>query len=144
MEDADGAAGPAVFVKDYAPFEFTLEHVQLAFDLRADGATVRSAITFAAASATGPLRLHGSTDLALQRVTLDGAALAEGAGFSRDAEGGMVVHAPPAGRSFVLETEVALKPQDNTALEGLYLSSGNFCTQARRQRQASARAVRRR
>lgn len=28
-----------------------------------------------------------------------------------------------------MEIETELKPQDNTSLEGLYKSSGNFCTQ---------------
>ena len=34
----------------------------------------------------------------------------------------------PAG-NFTVETEVRIRPQDNTSLEGLYKSSGNFCTQ---------------
>ncbi len=107
--------------------------VSLEFELREDGAAVRAVIVAAAAAGVAagtPLRLHGSPEVALVSVTLDGAALAEGAGYSRDADGGLVVTAPPAG-PFTLRTEVALKPQDNTSLEGLYLSSGNFCTQAR-------------
>ena len=35
---------------------------------------------------------------------------------------------PPAG-PFELEVVTALKPQDNSLLEGLYKSSGNYCTQ---------------
>lgn len=31
--------------------------------------------------------------------------------------------------AFTLKTEVKIKPQENTDLEGLYKSSGNFCTQ---------------
>ncbi len=37
---------------------------------------------------------------------------------------------PPAG-DFELEVVTALKPQDNSLLEGLYKSSGNYCTQVR-------------
>jgi aminopeptidase N len=110
-----------------------LAQVSLEFELREDGAAVRAVIVAAAAAGVAagtPLRLHGSPEVTLVSVTLDGAALAEGAGYSHDADGGLVVTSPPAG-PFTLRTEVALKPQDNTSLEGLYLSSGNFCTQAR-------------
>ena len=34
---------------------------------------------------------------------------------------------------FVLEVETRIQPQENTALEGLYNSSGNFCTQCEAQ-----------
>lgn len=33
--------------------------------------------------------------------------------------------------AFELEVVTAIKPQDNSLLEGLYKSSGNFCTQVR-------------
>lgn len=36
--------------------------------------------------------------------------------------------APPAG-AYELEIVTAIKPQENTDLEGLYKSSGNYCTQ---------------
>jgi hypothetical protein len=35
---------------------------------------------------------------------------------------------PPAG-PFELEVVTAIKPQDNSLLEGLYKSGGNYCTQ---------------
>lgn len=35
----------------------------------------------------------------------------------------------PAG-PYALEVVTHIKPQENTSLEGLYKSSGNFCTQA--------------
>jgi hypothetical protein len=38
--------------------------------------------------------------------------------------------APPAG-PFELEVVTAIKPQDNSLLEGLYKSGGNYCTQVR-------------
>jgi aminopeptidase N len=39
----------------------------------------------------------------------------------------LIIHQVPD--SFSLEIETLIKPQENTALEGLYKSSGNFCTQ---------------
>ncbi len=106
--------------------------VSLDFNLRDDGATVGATIGFAPAGpSAGPLRLDGSPEVVLASISLDGTALAEGSGYTRTADGGLVLPDPP-NRAFVLRTVITLDPADNTALEGLYLSSGNFCTQARR------------
>jgi aminopeptidase N len=39
----------------------------------------------------------------------------------------LTIPAPPA--SCMLEIETEICPKDNTALEGLYMSGGNYCTQ---------------
>lgn len=44
----------------------------------------------------------------------------------------LTIASPPAG-PYLLEVEVHIKPQDNTSLEGLYSSSGNYCTQCESQ-----------
>ena len=135
-------ASCAKLLKDYAPYGFTLQSVRLEFDLRADGAVVRATIAATpAAGAPSAMHLFGSPDVTLLSVAVDGVALAEGAGYTRDAEGGLTVASTP-GKAFTLSTAVSLKPQDNTALEGLYLSSGNFCTQARAHAPRRARPVR--
>ncbi|MGI8840334.1 MAG: aminopeptidase N, partial [Caulobacteraceae bacterium] len=58
-------------------------------------------------------------------VAVDGRVL-EPAEHAVDAEWLTVPDVPAA---FVLETEVEIDPQGNTALEGLYMSGGRFCTQ---------------
>lgn len=40
----------------------------------------------------------------------------------------LTIKSPPAG-AFELEVTTAIKPQDNSLLEGLYKSGGNYCTQ---------------
>lgn len=40
----------------------------------------------------------------------------------------LTLKSPPAGE-FELEVVTAIKPQDNSLLEGLYKSGGNYCTQ---------------
>ncbi len=40
----------------------------------------------------------------------------------------LIIHQVP-GSLFCLEIEVQINPENNTSLSGLYLSSGNFCTQ---------------
>ncbi len=44
----------------------------------------------------------------------------------------LTLTSPPAG-AFSLEIVVHIKPQENTALEGLYKSGGNYCTQCEAQ-----------
>lgn len=63
-------------------------------------------------------------------VSVDGAKLPAG-GYSVD-DKTLTLTAPPAG-AFVLEIVTGIKPQENTKLEGLYKSSGNYCTQCEAQ-----------
>ena len=52
----------------------------------------------------------------------------QGRDYVLGAEEGLTVLAPPS-TSFKLSIVVAVKPQDNTQLSGLYKTSGNYCTQ---------------
>ncbi len=71
-----------------------------------------------------PLVLDGE-NLELLSIRLDGAPLAADA-FTLEATS-LTLHAPPA--AFTLEIANRIHPAANTALEGLYVSSGIFCTQ---------------
>jgi aminopeptidase N len=70
------------------------------------------------------LRLNGE-QLELIDVWLDGAPL-DCARYAVNEQGLVIADAPD---SFVLETSVAIDPASNTALSGLYMSNGMFCTQ---------------
>jgi aminopeptidase N len=93
---------------------------------------VRSVLTFTRTPggsdgggvASPPLELAGSPEIVLRSLSLNGAPLAPDA-YARTPKGGLLLHAPlPDGGPFTLAVETALKPQDNTSLEGLYKSSG--------------------
>jgi len=71
-----------------------------------------------------PFCLDGN-DLELVSIKIDGMLLADDA-FENESEH-LIIFSPPS--SFTLEIQTAIKPQENTSLEGLYKSSGNFCTQ---------------
>ena len=64
-------------------------------------------------------------DMRLVSVAIDGRPL-EAAEYSVG-PANLTIFNPPA--DFTLEVVTELKPQDNTALEGLYMSGGSFCTQ---------------
>ena len=79
--------------------------------------------------ASAALELAGSPELELRSVKLNGATL-PAAAYSRTPKGGLLLPGPlPDAAPFELELVTACRPQENTSLEGLYKSSGNFCTQ---------------
>jgi aminopeptidase N len=117
-----------VYRKDYRQPDFWIDTVDLHFELGEDVTLVHARlevrINDAIAGDVPPLVLHGE-ELELERVCLDGREL-DGAEYHADETKLTIPRVP---RSFKLETSVRIRPQDNTALSGLYRSGGLFCTQ---------------
>jgi aminopeptidase N len=112
---------------DYRPPPYLIERIHLWFDLDADVTRVRAESLVRRckdSAADAPLVLDGQV-ASLEGVYIDGRALAP-AEFTLEAES-LTIAAVPA--SFVLRIDVTVRPSENTALEGLYVSGGNFCTQ---------------
>ena len=124
------AAPRTIKLSDYQPPAYLIDSVDLDFDLQEQGTRVvaRLAVRRNPAGSGGPLRLDGE-GLQPVWVRLDGGELTAGR-YVIDDESLTVVDPPEA---FVLETEVVIEPQNNTALEGLYRSGGMFCTQCEAQ-----------
>ncbi|MEA3274981.1 MAG: M1 family aminopeptidase, partial [Pseudomonadota bacterium] len=118
----------AVHLKDYRPPEFLVDRVDLRFDLDADTTRVEAALELrrnpAAVRGDGDLRLSGER-LELEYVAIDGRDLAPGE-YRVDRES-LTLHRVPD--RFRLGSRVCVKPAQNTALEGLYLSGDMLCTQ---------------
>jgi aminopeptidase N len=111
-------------LSDYQPPAFLVDEVELDFRLAPSATRVTSRLQLRRREPSAPLRLDG-VELKLLRVEIDGRRLDAGE-YAQDDEGLTVGSVPDA---FVLETEVEIDPLANTALEGLYISSGRFCTQ---------------
>jgi aminopeptidase N len=110
---------------DYRPPAFMVDKADLAFDLRPNATRVKARLSVRRTGEhTAPLRFNGER-LKLISVAIDGRRLAAGA-YAVDAEFLTIPGAPDV---FTLETEVEIDPEANTALEGLYMSAGRFCTQ---------------
>jgi aminopeptidase N len=126
----DKSAPKAIHLKDYAPPPYLIDSVDLAFDLGEEVTRVRSSLTMRAnpsrnpEQAAVPLVLDGQ-DLKLVSLAIDGRVL-DASEYAVGRES-LTIFDPPA--SFTLGVETELKPQENTSLEGLYRTSGNFCTQ---------------
>ncbi|MBW2419279.1 MAG: aminopeptidase N [Deltaproteobacteria bacterium] len=118
----------AVYRNDYRVPDYWIERVDLHIELDPERTRVRSKLVVRrnedVAGDPAPFALVGE-DLKLLELRLDGREL--GPGEYRESEGELVVEGVPA--RFEFETLVEINPRANTALSGLYLSSGNYCTQ---------------
>ncbi|MEM8843982.1 MAG: aminopeptidase N [Pseudomonadota bacterium] len=117
----------AIYLKDYQKPRYVISKVSLRFELFNDKTVVYAELHITANQGTvpnTPLELHGE-QLKLIGVKLDGQELTEN-DYSLCAE---TLNIPGVPQDFVLNTQVEIDPANNTALEGLYLSSGNYCTQ---------------
>jgi aminopeptidase N len=124
MKDAAPETAPETFyLKDYTPFGFEVQSVELTFRLAPGATRVLSRIHFAPkpGAANPEFFLHGE-QLSLISAAVDGAPVTPTL-----TEGGLTCDVPD--QPFVWEAEVEIDPQGNTALEGLYMSNGMYCTQ---------------
>ncbi len=117
------AAPQTIFLADYTPFPWLIDAVSLEFHLSPDKTRVISKIVFRPnpASKGGEFFLHG------EHVTLIWAKI-DGATITPTVTDKGLTCAVPDG-AFTWEAEVEIAPATNTALEGLYMSSGMYCTQ---------------
>src|SRR5690554_3468902 len=121
-----------IHLSEYRAPAHLVDQVDLRFELFEDGARVHSTLSVRrnpdAPGQPGPLYLHGDS-LKLESVALDGMQLEAGAYDDR----GEALVVPEVPDAFELQVVTWIEPQNNTRLEGLYKSSGMFCTQCEAQ-----------
>lgn len=128
VEEESEMEGPKeIFLKDYKLPDYYFDTVDLSFSLGEEKTIVCAKINVVprVEGVTAPLALDG-TDLKLLSVKINGNELKEG-DYQVDSRH-LILKSPPS-VNFTLETVTEILPQKNTSLEGLYKSSGNFCTQ---------------
>lgn len=116
-----------IYLKDYQPPLYTVRHVDMNFDLW-EGKTTVTTVTDFAKNHDGhePLFLNGE-HLKLITIELDGKEVTPTVD-----ESGLSIPCPAADH-FTLKIVTEIVPEENTALEGLYKSGGNYCTQCEAQ-----------
>jgi len=115
----------AIHLKDYAPPPYRIAHIVLDFALDGKATRVKAVMQVERhAISPEPLVLEGNR-LKLVSVALDGMPL-EAPAYAADADM-LTIFAPP--ERFTLEVVTEIAPAENTALEGLYMSNGIYCTQ---------------
>ncbi|SEI22836.1 aminopeptidase N [Pseudomonas asplenii] len=117
-----------IYLKDYQAPEYLIDETHLTFELFEDHTLVHAQLLMRRNPSRGaglpPLVLDGQL-LELLSVSLDDRELAA-SDYQLD-ENHLTLH--PASATFTVDTSVKIHPESNTALEGLYKSSGMFCTQ---------------
>jgi len=111
------------YLKDYQPPEFTISSVFLEFDLHPTETLVKNTMKFHRASGEGMLALQGES-VGLLSVLLNGEEVLEQCNVD---ETSLLLAVESIDFELVVVTKIA--PESNTALEGLYRTSGNYCTQ---------------
>lgn len=120
----NSAAPQTIFLKDYTPAPYQVEHVNLTFTLLEGKTVVRSEVHYLKNpdSAGHDLVLNGQDQtvisVALNGVSFDGYTIADDK---------MTIS--NAAEKFTLTITSEINPATNTALEGLYQSQGTYCTQ---------------
>ncbi|MCI8211543.1 aminopeptidase N [Pseudomonas sp. S25] len=117
-----------IYLKDYQAPEYLIDETHLTFELFDDHSLVHAQLVMRRNPARGaglpPLVLDGQL-LELLSVRLGDAELS--AADYQLTPDHLTLH--PQAESFTVDTSVRIHPETNTALEGLYKSSGMFCTQ---------------
>lgn len=118
-----------IFRKDYKPAPYSIDTVHLDFHFDEDATKVLSKLRMKPAysgTEPPPLFLHGRSDVKLVAVKVNGQAVPESK-YQLTSKS-LTLKELPVG-DFDLEITTEIKPHENSLLEGLYKSSGNYCTQ---------------
>ena len=117
------AAPQKIYLKDYTPPAYLVDSVELTFKLAPTATRVISRIAFRPNpdAQSRDFFLHGE-QLKLISASIDGVSITPEVTTT-----GLTHTVPNA--PFVFEAEVEISPETNTALEGLYMSNGMYCTQ---------------
>ncbi|KAM2938344.1 hypothetical protein FF1_038144 [Malus domestica] len=133
VDESKMAAPKEIFLKDYKMPDYYFDSVDLHFSLGEEKTIVGSKICVfpRVEGSSCPLVLDG-TDLKLLSVRINGKDL-KACNFYCEEDYNLdsrhlTLKSLPSG-VFTLEILTEMYPQKNTSLEGLYKSSGNFCTQ---------------
>ncbi len=123
------ASPQPILLKDYQPTPYTIDSVALDFQLDAEATRVTSRLALRPnpeSPLSGAALVLDGEGLTLARLALDGRDL-DPAEYRLSATA-LSLAAPPQ-RPFTLEIVTVINPAANTALSGLYMSNGMFCTQ---------------
>ncbi|UUY07810.1 aminopeptidase N [Pseudomonas sp. J452] len=117
-----------IYLKDYQAPDYLIDETHLTFELYEDHTLVHAQLVMRRNPACGaglpPLVLDGQ-QLELLSLALDDRELTA-ADYQLD-DSHLTLQ--PTQERFVIDSSVRIHPESNTALEGLYKSSGMFCTQ---------------
>ena len=116
-----------IYLSEYKPTDYLVDTVDLHFDLHETNTIVTSTLGIRRRDGVADdqsIVLHGE-NLKLVSLSLDGRLLEESE-YDVGKENLSISQVPDV---FTLQVKTEINPEANTSLNGLYISSGNFCTQ---------------
>jgi hypothetical protein len=123
------------FRKNYTPADYVAKDIDLTFQINDGSTTVVGKVKMRrrdGADASATLRLDAE-DLDLRSVKIDSELLSADR-YSFPEKDVLEIKGPFPEGNFELETQVIIKPEENTQLSGFYKTSGVYCTQVRQSR----------
>jgi len=115
----------AIYLKDYTPPAYRARDVTMTIGIFQNRTLVTAQTRYERQGTHDlPLVLNGE-EITLHTLKLNGQTIPE-TDYSLTES---LLTLPSPGASFTLETECEIHPENNTRLEGLYLSNGTWCTQ---------------
>lgn len=123
----DPQAPRPIYLSEYRPADYLIDTIDLHFDLHETATRVKARLGVRrrdGVNESQPIVLHGE-DIKLLSLAIDDQPLSK-----QDYQVGeeeLTIHRVP--EAFTLTIENEINPEANTSLNGLYISSGNFCTQ---------------
>ncbi len=118
-----------IFLSDYSAPAYRTEAVALEFDIRDGETVVHSTLTVQRQDAGATMLELDGEELELMALTVDGQTLSDNAYTLT--ETGLTLHGLGERHEVAITTRI--RPEENTALEGLYRSSQMYCTQCEAQ-----------
>ncbi|MEH6547105.1 MAG: aminopeptidase N, partial [Sneathiella sp.] len=116
-----------IYLKDYKQPDFSIRSIDLVVELGEEETTVSSTMHLKRVNTqTSTLSLNGEN---LELCSVSRNDLKLDATAYKYTDDYLHIPIPTSEKEFTLIVVTKIKPQENTALEGLYKSSGNFCTQ---------------
>ena len=124
----------SILLQDYSPSEYLIDKIDLKITLDPTRTRVLAKLKVRRnPKGLNPdaLLLLDGEHLELEKISLNGEALTEGTGYTRD-ETGLTLKAARS-EPFTLDIATIVNPQGNTALQGIYRSRGVYCSQCEAQ-----------
>ncbi|CAA6798554.1 MAG: Membrane alanine aminopeptidase N (EC [uncultured Sulfurovum sp.] len=115
----------AIHLKDYQAPNFKINSVELTFELFEEYTTVNSVMNISKINSDTTILALNSIDLELENISIDDVEV-DSRNYVYENELLSISNVP---EEFTLKIQNKIYPHLNTELEGLYLSSGIYCTQ---------------
>jgi aminopeptidase N len=116
-----------IYLKDYKAPIWKIIHTDMSLQIFEDKTIVNSKLSLQKLDGDADELILNGEHLILKSIKLNGKALESGKNYAHNDKSLTLIN-PPNG-DFSLEIETEIDPANNTRLEGLYKSGGNWCTQ---------------